>query len=161
VASNNQGSGYDFLNHVSPVSRSCCRHLALTFSPDGAVYVGPAASDRTGTLTALRPFNHAREFYDAWREEHLKLIMDRQLFIQFPVNAYLVFCFLRKQAQAVHLHDFEGAFERGPFFWKHTDDKGDHILMDHNFHITGIIDWTFARVVPTYEGFGPYSPWRI
>jgi len=35
------------------------------------------------------------------------------------------------------------------------DDKGDHILIDDDFQITGIIDWTFARTVPAYEAFGP------
>lgn len=43
----------------------------------------------------------------------------------------------------------------GPFFFKHTDDKGDHILVDDDFQITGIIDWTSARTVPAYEAFGP------
>lgn len=33
------------------------------------------------------------------------------------------------------------------------DDKG--YLVGENFNITGIIDWTFARVVPAYEAFGP------
>lgn len=28
----------------------------------------------------------------------------------------------------------------GPFFLAHTDDKGDHILVDDDFQITGIID---------------------
>lgn len=35
------------------------------------------------------------------------------------------------------------------------DDKGDHILIDDDFRITGIIDWSFARAVPAYEAFGP------
>lgn len=35
------------------------------------------------------------------------------------------------------------------------DDKGDHILVDDDYNITGIIDWTFARTVPIYEAFGP------
>ncbi len=30
------------------------------------------------------------------------------------------------------------------FFLKHFDDKGDHILVDEDFNITGIIDWEFA-----------------
>jgi hypothetical protein len=35
------------------------------------------------------------------------------------------------------------------------DDKGDHILVDEEYNVTGLIDWTFARVVPIYEAFGP------
>jgi hypothetical protein len=48
-----------------------------------------------------------------------------------------------------------GELNNGPFFLKHSDDKGDHILVDEEFRITGIIDWTFAKVVPAYEAFGP------
>ncbi len=28
----------------------------------------------------------------------------------------------------------------GPFYLKHFDDKGDHILIDEQYNITGIID---------------------
>lgn len=35
------------------------------------------------------------------------------------------------------------------------DDKGDHILVDDEYNITGIIDWTFARTVPAFEAFAP------
>ena len=31
----------------------------------------------------------------------------------------------------------------GPFYLKHFDDKGDHILIDEQYNITGIIDWEF------------------
>ncbi|KAJ5182489.1 hypothetical protein N7492_000105 [Penicillium capsulatum] len=30
----------------------------------------------------------------------------------------------------------------------------DHILVDDEYSITGVIDWTFARVVPVFEAFG-------
>ncbi|KAI0487464.1 hypothetical protein F4859DRAFT_465076 [Xylaria cf. heliscus] len=43
----------------------------------------------------------------------------------------------------------------GPFFLKHMDDKGDHSLIDDDFQITSIIDWTFVRAVPAYEAFSP------
>ncbi|KAI9801197.1 MAG: hypothetical protein M1825_003471 [Sarcosagium campestre] len=121
----------------------------------GEPYVGTSASDRTGTLTRLGPFDDARAFYEAWCEEHLKLIADRQLYVKFPVHGYLAFCFLKDQARAGKLDDFDGEFESGPFVLKHTDDKGDHILVDEDFNITGLIDWTFARVVPVYEALGP------
>ncbi|KAJ5937108.1 hypothetical protein N7466_003558 [Penicillium verhagenii] len=39
--------------------------------------------------------------------------------------------------------------------FKHVDDKGDHLLVDENFNINGIIDWQFARAVPASEAFGP------
>ncbi|KAI9748530.1 MAG: hypothetical protein M4579_007198 [Chaenotheca gracillima] len=128
---------------------------SLTFGLAGEVYVGPTASDRTGTLTHLGPFHDAAAYYESWCEEHLKLIADHQLFVKFPLHAYMVFSFLKDKAQAGKLDDFDGKYERGPFVLKHTDDKGDHILVDDDFNITGLIDWTFARVVPAYEATGP------
>ncbi|CRL30250.1 unnamed protein product [Penicillium camemberti] len=35
------------------------------------------------------------------------------------------------------------------------DDKGDYILVDKDFNVTGLIDWIFARAVLIYEAFGP------
>ena len=33
----------------------------------------------------------------------------------------------------------------GRFYLKHADDKGDHILVDDDYNITGIIDWEWAH----------------
>ncbi|EEA23106.1 hypothetical protein PMAA_096990 [Talaromyces marneffei ATCC 18224] len=46
-------------------------------------------------------------------------------------------------------------YSRLKFFLKHVDDKGDHLLVDDEYNITGIIDWQFARIVPAAEAFGP------
>lgn len=61
------------------------------------------------------------------------LITDGQLYPQFPIEAYLVYRFL--QDNAAQLADPEDTF-----FLKHVDDKGDYLLVDENFNITGIID---------------------
>ena len=48
------------------------------------------------------------------------------------------------------------------FFLKHFDDKGDHILVDENFNITGIIDWEFASVEPKTLAFSsPCMLWPV
>ena len=39
--------------------------------------------------------------------------------------------------EVLWLHDDAG------FFLEHGEDKGDHILVDDDFTITGIIDWEF------------------
>lgn len=41
----------------------------------------------------------------------------------------------------------------GPFYLKHFDDKGDHILIDEQYNITGIIDWEFASTESTNLAF--------
>jgi aminoglycoside phosphotransferase (APT) family kinase protein len=117
--------------------------------------IGPIAGDRTGTLTWLGPFESAKTYYEAWCEEHLRLIANRQLLTQFSVNAYLVFQYLKEQALQGKLDPAQAQWDTGPFYLKHTDDKGDHIMVDDEFNITGIIDWTFSRIVPKFEAFGP------
>ncbi|CAJ2507194.1 Uu.00g083800.m01.CDS01 [Anthostomella pinea] len=80
------------------------------------------------------------------RFQYLALIADGQLYPQFPVEAYLVYRFL--QENATQLSDSEGKF-----FLEHVDDKGDHLMVDGDSNITGIIDWQMARVVPRREVF--------
>ncbi|KAK1765081.1 methylglyoxal reductase (NADPH-dependent) [Phialemonium atrogriseum] len=104
---------------------------SFKFEADGAIEVGPIASDRIGTLLCIGPFEDARGFYSSWANTYLDLITDGQLFSLYPIDAYLIFNFLAEQATA------------------------DHILVDDDFRITGIIDWSSARAVPAYEAFGP------
>ena len=48
------------------------------------------------------------------------------------------------------------------FFLKHFDDKGDHVLVNEDFNITGIIDWEFASVEPKALAFSsPYMLWPV
>ncbi|KAI0874930.1 hypothetical protein GGS24DRAFT_457324 [Hypoxylon argillaceum] len=128
---------------------------SLTFDVDGAIQVGPVASDRTGTLPCIGPFNDATAFYSTWAETYLELISDGQLFSSYSIDAYLMFKFLAEQAKSGTWFEKWQGSNSGPFFLAHTDDKGDHILVDDDFRITGIIDWSFARIVPAYEAFGP------
>jgi hypothetical protein len=59
----------------------------------------------------------------------------------------LVYRFLKDHAG--QLVDRDGGGETPEqFFLKHVDDKGDHLLVDKDLNITGIIDWQMARVVP-------------
>ena len=80
----------------------------------------------------------------------MALIIDGQLFTSFPVNDYLVFLFLKSKVQG--LYDFDTAEQ---VYLKHVDDKGDHLMVDDDLNIVGIIDWQMTRVVPTSEAIGP------
>lgn len=115
--------------------------------PGDPVFVSAFASDRFVCLDPYGPFETSAEYYTAWAEQYLILITDGQLYPQFPVEAYLLYRFLQENAN--RLVDSEDAF-----FLKHVDDKGDHIMVDEDFNITGIIDWQMARVVPRREAFG-------
>ncbi|KAI1757181.1 hypothetical protein F4782DRAFT_481589 [Xylaria castorea] len=148
------------LDQWANVLCALCKHPldkigSLTFDADGAIQVGPIASDRTGTLPCIGPFTDARAFYSTWAETYLKLISDGQLFSSYSIDAYLMFKFLAEQAKAGTWFKKWQDLNSGPFFLAHTDDKGDHILVDDDFRITGIIDWSFARAVPAFEAFGP------
>ncbi|KAK1561602.1 uncharacterized protein LY79DRAFT_574036, partial [Colletotrichum navitas] len=114
--------------------------------PNDKPTVSAAASDRFVCLYPYGPFSTAAAYYIAWAEQYLTLIVDGQLYTQFPIEAYLVHRFL--QDSASQLSDAEN-----DFFLKHVDDKGDHLMVDEDLNITGIIDWQMARVVPRREAF--------
>ena len=115
-------------------------------SPDDLPSVSATASDRFVCLYPYGPFETSAAYYTAWTEQYLALIADGQLYPQFPIEAYLVYRFL--QENATELSDSEDKF-----FLKHVDDKGDHLMVDEDLNITGIIDWQMARIVPRREAF--------
>ncbi len=118
-----------------------------------SIDVAAVASDRFVVLTPAGPFRSSVEYYTAFAEQYLELIADGQLYTQYPVDAYLVYRFLRDQAgQLIEADGGDGTPEQ--FFLKHVDDKGDHLLVDEDLNITGIIEWQMARVVPRREAFG-------
>lgn len=47
----------------------------------------------------------------------------------------------------------ESAGDGSAYFLKHIDDKGDHILVDEDLNIPGIIDWEMALLVHYREAF--------
>ncbi|KAF5024778.1 hypothetical protein F66182_3156 [Fusarium sp. NRRL 66182] len=148
------------MSHWAQILSNLAKHPfhkagSLAFGVDGVIEVGPVASDRTGSLPCIGPFDTAQELYSSWAKAYLNLIADGQLFSSFPVEAFLMFRYLLHQIEKGTWLDRWPELNTGPFFLKHADDKGDHILVDKDFRITGVIDWTFAKVVPAYEAFGP------
>jgi hypothetical protein len=63
-------------------------------------WVSATASDRFVCLEPYGPFETSTAYYTAWAEQYLALIADGQLYPQFPVEAYLVYRFLRDDAAA-------------------------------------------------------------
>ncbi|KAJ5714556.1 uncharacterized protein N7483_011737 [Penicillium malachiteum] len=119
--------------------------------------VGALASERFLVLSPDGPYDTANEYYTAFMEQNMVLIADGQLFTSFPVNAYLIFLYLKSQIDT--LTETQTPAEEPEttekFYIKHVDDKGDHIMVDDELNIVGIIDWQMARVVPANEAFGP------
>ncbi|KAK7731907.1 hypothetical protein SLS63_005205 [Diaporthe eres] len=154
------GKSWDGQGDATKVWKGLARILAelekYPFTQAGSLYVrnpgdlpsiSAIASDRFVCLDPYGPLETSAEYYIAWTEQYLELISDGQLYPQFPVEAYLVYRFL--QESATQLCDPEDGF-----YLKHVDDKGDHLLVDEDLNITGIIDWQMARVVPRGEAFG-------
>ncbi|KAK3312426.1 hypothetical protein B0H66DRAFT_644633 [Apodospora peruviana] len=97
---------------------------------DDPPLVSAVASDRFVCLDPYDPFDSAATYYAR---------LGRALYPQFPANAYLVYLFLRDGASATIL--FDDSSDNNEFFLRHVDDKGDHLLVDGDCNITGIIDW--------------------
>jgi hypothetical protein len=105
-----------------------------------SIDVSAMASDRFVVLTPEGPFDTSISYYTAFAEQYLKLIADGQLYTEYPVDAYLVYRFLKDSAVQLVQQDTEAQLPE-KFFPKHVDDKGYHLLVDENLNITGIIDW--------------------
>jgi hypothetical protein len=75
------------------------------------------------------------------------------------VDNYLSHCWRHDMIAHVGTH----CHEKGSgFFLKHFDDKGDHILVDTDFNITGMIDWEFASAEPKALAFStPCMLWPV
>ncbi|KAI0199161.1 hypothetical protein F4808DRAFT_222400 [Astrocystis sublimbata] len=124
--------------------------------------VGPFARESLTDFTAAHEMRPLGPF-SSWEEYHrssLQLIMDLivrgEMYSQRPVNAYLIHRFLLdliptvlSSASAVDNDAGDGPV----YFLKHADDKGDHIMVDEDFHITGIIDWEWAHTAPPSHAF--------
>lgn len=135
------------------------------FSKAGSLLPGPSpseplisaiASERFLVLSPCGPFNTSNDYYTSFVKQNMALITDGQLFTSFPANAYIVFSYLKSQLQALAAKPTENSVEATEqFYLKHVDDKGDHLMVDDELNVIGIIDWQMARVVPAGEAFGP------
>lgn len=123
---------------------------SLLSTDDGSIEVGPVASNRFVYLGKYGPFDRAVDYFTGIADEYLSLIADKQVYDQYPKEAFLFYKLLHQHAADLCCNETPGAF-----YLKHVDDKGDHLLIDDDYNVTGIIDWQFARVVPACEAFGP------
>ncbi|KAF9882817.1 hypothetical protein FE257_005124 [Aspergillus nanangensis] len=122
--------------------------------------ISAIASERFPVLSPSGPYDTAIDYYTSFVEKNMSLIADGQLFPSFPLNANLVFLYLKSQIQDFSPKSNSQSVENTEqfteqFYIKHVDDKGDHLMVDEELNIIGIIDWQMARVVPADEAFGP------
>ncbi|KAJ5184629.1 Aminoglycoside phosphotransferase [Penicillium cf. griseofulvum] len=125
---------------------------SLVMDEFGSQHVGPFASestsDYTHSLKALGPFSSLEQYYRAHIELILDLIIRQELYASRPVDAFLIHLYLLENLSTILNNDLDGKF-----YLKHADEKGDHILVDDQFHITGIVDWEWAHTGPKSVAF--------
>ncbi|CAJ2506885.1 Uu.00g080710.m01.CDS01 [Anthostomella pinea] len=113
---------------------------------------------RLGSLDSPGDRHNARHGALLREEYHvssLRLILDliirKEMYSQQSVDAYLIHRFLLDLAPLVLPPS--SVPDDGLFYLKHADDKGDHIMIDENYHVTGIIDWEWAHTAPAALAF--------
>ncbi|KAJ5716070.1 hypothetical protein N7493_007981 [Penicillium malachiteum] len=126
-----------------------------SFDHPGIQHVGPFAveslTDRRGKeMRKTGPCSSIQEYYKSGINLTLDLILRQEIYTSRPVDAYLVHRYLLDMvARVFSFNDLDD----GNFYLRHADDKGDHILVDEDFNITGIIDWEWAYTAPKSIAF--------
>lgn len=118
--------------------------------------VGPLASETTmdiseeGILHTLGPFSSALEYRTATLKHEIELIMRGESYPANAVDAYLVHRHVLDNVHAIARREQDSDTR---FYLKHTDDKGDHVLVDESHNIVGIVDWERSQVVSFADAF--------
>ncbi|KAL4800470.1 hypothetical protein BDV19DRAFT_398044 [Aspergillus venezuelensis] len=129
--------------------------VSLAFSTDGTIGVQALALPSTYRLDSgpLGPFTSCREGTQALLGSYLAMIASGEIDSYSPVDSYLV----HKHRQELSSSLFPDNAEENKFYFKHPDDKGDHILVNDHFNIVGIIDWEMDPYTEFYDGSNQLS----
>ncbi|KAK4171009.1 hypothetical protein QBC36DRAFT_250357 [Triangularia setosa] len=116
----------------------------------GSGHIGPMVTKLTGV--DVPRCASWREFSTRYIIHILNLIQQREIYIQRPVDAYLVHRYLLDLIP-IAARWTDGWDATSGFYLKHADEKMDHILVDDEYTITGIIDWESAYTAPVAIAF--------
>ncbi|GKZ30910.1 hypothetical protein AbraIFM66950_010647 [Aspergillus brasiliensis] len=121
----------------------------------GSDHIGPFARVPlteyvNSQMIQLGPYNDQREYMQASIELIMRLIMRGESYAGREIDAFLVHRFLLDCILEITKHYSVGD---GQFYIQHADDKGDHILVDNDYNITGIVDWEWAQTESKAEAF--------
>ncbi|KAL1841724.1 hypothetical protein VTK73DRAFT_3398 [Phialemonium thermophilum] len=123
----------------------------------GDGHVGPFAreslTDFAGSeMRPLGPFSSYGQYHESSLRLVLDLILRGEMYAPQAVDAYLIHRFLVDLIPLIAAEPPHTEREQRHYL-KHADDKGDHILVDEDFHVTGIIDWEWAHTAPAAVAF--------
>ncbi|KAH0371702.1 hypothetical protein KCU65_g1846, partial [Aureobasidium melanogenum] len=120
--------------------------------------VGPFARSHmfVSPSKSLGPFSTLKELLTTILIHEIDMIKSGEL------SALATDNFLTHLWRLEHLPSLLESETDDHFYLKHTDDKGDHILIDEDYNITGIIDWEFASTETKSFAFSsPCMMWPV
>ncbi|KAI0845992.1 hypothetical protein F5Y00DRAFT_254938 [Daldinia vernicosa] len=101
-------------------------------------------------MRTMGPFSSLEEYHKSEIRLILDLILREEIYSEQAVDAYLIHRFL---FDLIPIVLSQPAQYEHKYYLKHADDKGDHIMVDEDFNITGIIDWEWAYTAPPIHAF--------
>ncbi|GIK07109.1 hypothetical protein Aspvir_002764 [Aspergillus viridinutans] len=112
----------------------------------GTDHVGPFARESLtdyvdSQMRPLGPFISREEYVVSSIQLTLDLIIRGEAYADRAIDAFLIHRFLLDAVS----HIVPAKAETTQFYLKHADDKGDHILVDDDSNITGVVDWEWAH----------------
>lgn len=112
----------------------------------GTDHVGPFARESLtdyvdSQMRTLGPFTSRQEYIVSSIQLTLDLIIRGESYADRAIDAFLIHRFLLDAVPMI-LH---AESETDQFYLRHADDKGDHILVDDDYNITGVVDWEWAH----------------
>ncbi|KAL0935574.1 uncharacterized protein CTRU02_210165 [Colletotrichum truncatum] len=116
------------------------------------------ATYRLGAEGPLGPFSSSLAGSRAIVERYLKMIASGEIASCHHLDVYLAHRLRLDLVDSL----WEDASSKNQFYLKHPDDKGDHILINENFDIVGIIDWEWTSTASPEEAFSsPLMMWPV
>ncbi|UNI18128.1 hypothetical protein JDV02_004418 [Purpureocillium takamizusanense] len=112
----------------------------------------------------LGPFCSSREASRALVEAHLRMIAGGEIgTAENAADVFLAHRFRLDVLDRVWKATTAAVGEEDEkFFLKHADDKGDHIFVNADFDIVGVIDWEWCSTVSKEEAFSsPCMMWPV
>ncbi|KAK1981126.1 hypothetical protein LZ30DRAFT_97882 [Colletotrichum cereale] len=104
------------------------------------------------------PFMSLKAAYESIVHQQMQAISNHEI-TSLPVDNYITFPWRLSVVPALAS---SSASSLGPFYLKHYDDKGDHILVDEEYNITGVIGWEFASAEAKELAFSsPCMIWPV
>lgn len=111
----------------------------------------------------LGPFRTSQEAHRALVEAHLRMIASGEIgTAENALDGFLAHRFRLDVVDMIPSQAVAAEDRDDQFFLKHADDKGDHILVDADFNIVGIIDWEWCSTASKEEAFSsPCMMWPV